>query len=517
MGAIFHLEHTNFISYLISKETKAAESRRPAPRTDVRTLRSFLELFSYENGYDRNTISNDKDWQETLGIAARSALSQLPMDDTQIMRSSAVANALNPLAPFFTGYKLYVLIVPPYDTIEVAEAKEARSSAFEEFAAAPGTLVLMPSEGGAFVNVIDPFPGLRELAWSPVAPPATVFWTRNGTSLALNLPAGLQFFRETLAPILPNDSVDKIDNELAARAELRTILRILHISDVHFGHAQADERRLYLEQHLASVIKSVDHVVLSGDLFHSPSAKLKASFMAFRHTLENWTKRPIILVPGNHDVRWWGNAIGRWLRNRSYVYDLGFTPLIIHHETRLVFFSFDSCEVGDWARGGVSQAQRLRIAVEFDQAKRKNSDVEKYERIAIVHHHPYEYDAQPTALYERLLDKIFGNSVNFLTFENADQFVNWCGMRKVSLILHGHKHIPHCVLASVDIRNQSRDLIVVGCGSSTGVDEKPMCYNIVAFDPESKQWAVSFFHDPDGDGSGFDVQNVALDLRTALP
>jgi hypothetical protein len=120
-------------------------------------------------------------------------------------------------------------------------------------------------------------------------------------------------------------------------------------------------------------------------------------------------------------------------------------------------------------------------------------------------------------LYERLLDKIFGKSINFLAFENADEFVNWCGARKISLVLHGHKHIPHIVLATVDVRSELRDLMIVGCGSSTGIEEKPMRYDIVALDQYSKRWAVSFFHDPEGDGSGFTVQNVALDFRTALP
>jgi 3',5'-cyclic AMP phosphodiesterase CpdA len=522
MGAIFHLDHSNFVAYLTAGEVDGNASNIPAPRTDVRTIRSFLKLFA--EGIDTNTVSSTKNWQDNLRTAAWAALDQLPPEPPSgeapppselfKLTSSDVANALDPLRPFFSNYALYVLLIPPFQAIEAVGAIEKRKDAFVYLANAPGVLVLMPSTGGAFLNVTDPFPALKQLAWMPVAPPAAVFWTTTGASVALPLSDAIAHFDKSLKSLLPNGSTKDIDDGLKALASQRQISRILHISDVHFGDQQADSRLIYLQQHLAKLVGEVDRVVISGDLFDSPSKKRRARFEEFQIGLENWTKQKVIVVPGNHDVRFWGNAIGKWFRSTRYVYDLGFEPLIIDHASNFIFVCFDSCEIGDWARGGVSQAQRLRIAERLEQELRKDQKLQKYAKIAIVHHHPYEYSTDPTALYEKVLDNVFGESINFLKSENAGPFINWCGARGISIILHGHKHIPHFVFASVDIRSRSRDLIVVGCGSSTGVEEKPMCYDIVAFDQQSRQWAVSFFHDPERDGSGFTAQNVALDLRT---
>ena len=91
-----------------------------------------------------------------------------------------------------------------------------------------------------------------------------------------------------------------------------------------------------------------------------------------------------------------------------------------------------------------------------------------------------------------------------MEFENADEFLKWCSARGVSLVLHGHKHVPRQKIG-LD------DMLIVGCGSTTGVENSPMCYDVVTVDPNTARWSVSFYHDPNADGSGFKVQNVTLD------
>ena len=80
-------------------------------------------------------------------------------------------------------------------------------------------------------------------------------------------------------------------------------------------------------------------------------------------------------------------------------------------------------------------------------------------------------------------------------------------------MLHGHKHIPHLVTVSLTAQGKTREITVVGCGSTTGVEGKPMCYDVITMDPSTKRWNVLFFHDEKGDGSGFVLQNVTVDLR----
>ena len=111
-------------------------------------------------------------------------------------------------------------------------------------------------------------------------------------------------------------------------------------------------------------------------------------------------------------------------------------------------------------------------------------------------------------VYQKLIAALFDNEDVFLEFENADQFLNWCSDRGVSLILHGHKHRPRYKVGQEGI-------LVIGCGSSTGVENSPMCYDVVTYDPETARWSVAFYHDPAADGSGFKLQSVMIDNRPA--
>jgi hypothetical protein len=134
-------------------------------------------------------------------------------------------------------------------------------------------------------------------------------------------------------------------------------------------------------------------------------------------------------------------------------------------------------------------------------------------KIASVHHHPYAYDTSPAKLYEKILAGLFGGEDKFIAFDGADEFMQWCAARGISLVLHGHKHVPHRAEASIHVGQKIYNVVVVGCGSTTGAGGRPMCYDKIALDPTTKRWNVLFYHDEIGDGSGFRLQNVTLDLR----
>lgn len=204
-----------------------------------------------------------------------------------------------------------------------------------------------------------------------------------------------------------------------------------------------------------------------------------------------------------------GNAISRLGRKAEYVSDLDWSPIDVDHDMQTVFFSFNSSETGDFARGAVSLRQRLSRSERHDDEISRRKQVRDYFNIALVHHHPVNYGTQPTALYERILAKLGGDD-RFIAFEESEDFVQWCAGRRVGLVLHGHKHVPH--LATVR-PTQGAEVTVVGCGSSVGAEGKPMCYDLVTIEPATKRWSVSFYQDIRGDGSGFTLQNVALDLR----
>ena len=200
--------------------------------------------------------------------------------------------------------------------------------------------------------------------------------------------------------------------------------------------------------------------------------------------------------------------------------DIGWQPLVIDDDLECVFFCFNSVEVGNLARGSVTDSQRMRIASLFNEQlaeRRRNgeNDLNAYTRIALVHHHPFAYETVPTAGYDTFLRVITGNEDTFTRFEEAEQFISWCAERQVSLILHGHKHVPHHVQADVDVRGQRHTMVAVGCGSTTGAENSPLCYDVVSLNPTSGRWGVSFYCDASNSGAGFRQQEIIADTRSS--
>jgi 3',5'-cyclic AMP phosphodiesterase CpdA len=467
---------------------------------------------AYGGGLISSTQGTPDDWTRRIGRAAEREADDLPWTD-EVLDPTEVAQRLDPLRTYFTGYALYAMVLPSGSWQEDRESFRFFTEA--AVSSHSSALILMP-EGESYhlTSVVDPFPALRVLAEYPTSPPAVVFWTPLGSSCVLPLHEAFDFFRRDLIWALDRDprEVDRLIEAVAAR---RRCKRILHLSDLHFGTPEAARRRRWLKEQLARELPSVDRVVVTGDLFDNPEEPLRESFDEFRTDIESVTKNDLLVIPGNHDVRRSGNALGRLGRNSEYVTDLRWEPVIFDHDLQTAFFSFNSSENGNFAKGSVGERQRLDRSFLFDREVRRNPSVSNFMKIALVHHHPYAYDTTPTALYEKILARLFGSEDRFVAFDGAEQFMQWCAARGISLVLHGHKHVPHLVNAEITANGRSNEVIVVGCGSTTGAGGRPMCYDIIVMDPATKRWNALFYHDERGDGSGFGLQNVTLDLRSA--
>jgi 3',5'-cyclic AMP phosphodiesterase CpdA len=346
-----------------------------------------------------------------------------------------------------------------------------------------------------------------------MALPLVVFWTAGKGGCVLPLEDAKRLFRRELLEVLEK-APTAVARILAREANKRKVKRILHISDLHIGDRHVDARRGWLKEHLSGLLPTVDRTVITGDLFDRPTEEFRESFDEFRADLERVSPRPMLVVPGNHDVRSRGTALGPFRRRAEYACDLAWEPFVVDDELQAVFFAFNSAERGNLAKGIVSERQRRSRAVSYEAELKRRPEIEAFYRIALVHHHPYAYDgSSPSALYERFLAKVFGGEEKVIAFEDAGEFMRWCNSRVVSLVLHGHKHVPHLIKTSFENAQGRHDITVVGCGSSTGVDGRPMSYDIVAFDPVSKVCNVAFYQAPKGDGVPFELQNVAIDLR----
>lgn len=505
MGARFEIQHANFVGYL------TADHRATAPRTDSAALKMFLMSLAYGGGLISSTMGTPDDWTRQIAGAAKRESATLAWEEERVLTPLEVARRLDPLRAYFSGYNLYAMILPSgsWDTDEQSFRFFTESAVGSH----SNALILMPNEQPRdLTSIIDPFAPLRILAEHPITPPSVVFWTSLDSSCVLPLDDAIALFRNELVWALDN-GLKAVSDVIAMAASKRRSKRILHLSDLHFGTPEAARRRRWLKEQLSRELPTIDRVAVTGDLFDNPEEPLRESFDEFRTDIEAITNKDLLVISGNHDVRSRGNALG-WLgRKAEYVTDLRWDPVTIDHDLNAVFFSFNSSESGHFARGSVGDRQRLDRSVLFDAEVRRDSGLQKYLKVALVHHHPYAYDTEPRAVYEKILANLFGNEERFVAFEGADDFMSWCAARGVSLVLHGHKHVPHWVEANIHAGARYQSVVVVGCGSTTGAGGGPMCYDIIAIDPETKRWSVSFYHDERGDGSGFGLQNVTLDLR----
>lgn len=506
MGAQFDLSHINLVGYL-TDETGLA-----APRSDLDTIGKFLMSLAYRQNLISSTQGSPDDWTQRVAEAAQSQFNRLNFQFGEPANYQPVDSRryLDPLRTYFTGYDFYALVLPS----DGYGRDDSTLRFFREAGFSSGTngLVLLPTQpyDPGLVQFVDPFPALRVLADQPIEPPGVLFWTRLGSACALSLQEAFGFLRHDLLDAL-SGGLKATDNAIALQASRRRSKHILHLSDLHIGLAEATQRRSYLKRHVRGLLPSIDRVAVTGDLFDTPSESLRASFDEFRREIEDGTNKRLLVVPGNHDMRTKGNAIAGIGRKAEYVTDLDWSPIDVDHDMQAVFLSFNSSETGDFARGRVSLRQRLLRAERHDDEIHRRKQVRDYFNIALVHHHPVNYSSQPTALYERILAR-FGGDDRFIAFDESEDFLKWCVGREVGLVLHGHKHVPH--LATVQpTRGDDGDVTVVGCGSSVGAEGKPMCYDVVTIEPNTKRWSVSFYQDERGDGSGFALQNVALDLR----
>ena len=255
MGASFDIQHVNFISYI------TAEGKRRAPRTEEGILLQFLYSLGNQEEIQKHTISTQSNWQAELQQTASNLGNSLAYGGHEILDERQVAKLLDPLRKYFTGYQLYVLLVPSPNQPARWERKSSYiDQLFEKFVHTAKTdiLVLMPYGTQEFINIVDPFPALQALAATPLEPPVALFWTKADAAVAMPLQDAEKFFDKNVANASVTEA--KLNRAIAAEAKNRTGKRILHISDLHFGDPIANRRRNYLKQHLTDLASKVDQV-----------------------------------------------------------------------------------------------------------------------------------------------------------------------------------------------------------------------------------------------------------------
>lgn len=100
-------------------------------------------------------------------------------------------------------------------------------------------------------------------------------------------------------------------------------LRLLHVSDLHFGRSSVAEQVEGVERIIGG--EQFDAIVISGDL--SQRTRTREFERARKFVTDAERRAPVMVVPGNHDTAWWtapmgiGSVEAMYTRYRKYVRD----------------------------------------------------------------------------------------------------------------------------------------------------------------------------------------------------
>lgn len=93
------------------------------------------------------------------------------------------------------------------------------------------------------------------------------------------------------------------------------MIRVLHISDLHFGRPAVPEQIEAIEDLIQR--SRFDVVVISGDLSQRARSGELLRARSFIRETERVSK--VVVVPGNHDVKWWRSPLG--MRDHRLIFD----------------------------------------------------------------------------------------------------------------------------------------------------------------------------------------------------
>ncbi len=268
-----------------------------------------------------------------------------------------------------------------------------------------------------------------------------------------------------------------------------TLPSILHLSDLHFGNKDVATNLNYLLSHIKN-IKGIKHIVITGDLIENPDTSNCHLYNYFISELKS-LDLSISVVAGNHDHKKDGWRKVQGYRNCEIKLS---DKIDINHNIKTIFFCIDSTVDGDtyFARGNVSREQLVEIGTKYEDKKRKYGNViETYNKIALIHHHPFAFTYEDTTNYIKKAKFYMHDKT--LELRNSDKIIEWCCDMNINLILHGHKHLQRYVECEIQNNGTTINKIdSIGCGTSTGTKGNHLSYNLISLN-DNRTYNYTFF------------------------
>jgi 3',5'-cyclic AMP phosphodiesterase CpdA len=217
--------------------------------------------------------------------------------------------------------------------------------------------------------------------------------------------------------------------------------KIVHISDVHFGQADAE---VVAKLTTAILTISPDLLVVSGDLTQ------RARSAQFREAREFLGKFPMpqIVVPGNHDVPLY-NVFDRFVnpleKYKRFITD---DLLPFYSDDEIAVIGINTARSLTIKGGRINEEQ---IAAVNERLRNINDQVLKI----VVSHHPFDL---PEGLDE---DDIV---------ENAEEAMESISQSGADVFLSGHLHVSHIVNSARRYKLQNgRAALIIQAGTAASV------------------------------------------------
>lgn len=518
MGATFRLEHANIMAYVTSRSSGP-------PRVFRSDLHEYLQVLAYN---PREYLIPEQDfepWPEEVAATAERALDQLERipqtDDIGVLSPATVELILDEVRSEFSAYSLYALALGDDPRLRQQAHSLARRRMYGQL------LVMIPEYRRHRRNLetLDPVPAFSRALHAAPDWPGFLFWTNTGVSAfvplegAEELASELQQAQSRRPPRrrpFPFPMPAAYDEVLRRWAVKRPAYRrLLHLSDLHFGTEHALQNQAILEAELRDVVKDVERVVITGDLFDSPNQSFATLFMNFRNSIMHLSRgREPISIPGNHDQRIRGNVGSDF----EQIASIGARKVVVDDNAEMIFVCFNSSEKGSFARGKIPDSQFRQLGGEYRTILAARTELKQYLPIVLVHHHPFSFEVPPETWVQRTLAAIGLREEKFLEMVNASALHTWCVDWNIRTILHGHKHKARYMERAVSGSHGAKALLTaIGCGSSLGAEGTPVSYNLLEWDARTQRWIASVFQSVNGGAFQETVAAVSADATDVNP
>lgn len=505
MGWIFSLDNANTLAWLTAK----GPLQRPM-FPDLQKAHALLQkLGQSDAGISNTLVSRRGSWPRAIQQICRPYSEAFP---NEFFEKEDVLWYLRALRHYLWELPFTFFAVGAADS---SEGYHAVTQFLRKGADESGEygLFLIPNDScdRSSLTIFEPFPAFSKFANVAAKFPAVLFWTANGIAHLASLESAVNIYDSIRHAWGSLWELDKILGK-AEQTETRRP-SFLQISDLHFGASGVTDRKALLAASLKtlSTKRNAKQVVITGDLLNGPKRANGITWRDFNHQLTQMLGAEPIIVPGNHDQKkWWG--LGRSaFRELS---EMGWRNVVVDDDLRVIFLCFDSSRDARFARGKITERQRIQVATSLTAKINNQPHLATYLRVALLHHHPFSFPENDQGVW-RLFNKVGFRRESMLRMDEADDFTYWCALQQATLILHGHKHVPYHVDSEDMVTTatggfETIRLRSVGCGTSTGVGGWPMSVNCLTWNPDERLWSVAFLVDR-GDGSGF--REAAIQVR----